>query len=386
MSQNFFLETTSQQTTGQTGGLTRSLLIVTREEVDGFTPDPVTGLYKINSSDLQTFIDANEGSIALIDNLQITFGQVYKYPHVYILSVPSGVTLSDLTKANARYREWSFITIADALQCSDPGDPSHDDYLEDTATILEWNLQTYRKIFINTISAEEVDSEITLPEEFLPDGEFYTNRTKTAVSDSKTMLPGSIPVYHNTILAVLSFCINGIVLARSWGSFSDAHDFEVIEEDTYSNAVRAFIENNNLAQYNDRKDKTGKNFFYDTLMNDPDFQIESLTSADFIEDYVYVFVNNVTSAAGFTGLKNDDSGLQLVVNLIRQALANLFANGLILAKEDNSMDATVSYKTAAQVTAIDSTWQTTGIWPNGTFVARIKEFSAGHYITINFIF
>ncbi len=385
MSQNQFLNITSQLTTGQTSGLTRSLLLVTREEVTGFTPDATTGLYKITSSDLQTFINANPDSIALINNLQTVFGQTYSYPYVYILSAPDGVTSDLLTKANARYREWSFISIADALQCSEAG-TEQDNYLEDVDTIVTWNLATNRKILFHTISAEETDNAITLPTEFLLDGDFQTNRIKTVVSNDKTMLPGSIPVYRNTALAILSFCINGIVLARSWGSFSDAHDLEVIEPDDYSNAVRAYIENNGLAQYNDRKDKTGKNFLYDTLMNEPDLQIESLTSADYIEDYTYVYVNNVLTAAGATGLTNDDAGIQKFVNLVRQAIANCFANGLILGKANGSQDASVSFLTAAQVSAIDSTWQSTGVWVNGMFVARVRPFAAAHYITINFIF
>lgn len=381
---NQFLNITSQLTTGQTSGLTRSLLIVTREEVTGFTPDSVTGLYKITSSDLQTFINANPDSIALQDNMAIVFGQTYSYPYVYILSVPDGVTSDLLTKANARYREWSFITIADALQCSDPDTDWI--YLEDVQTIKDWNLATNRKILFHTISLEEVDGAITIPPEFELDGDFQTTRIKTVVSNTYKMYQGSNVVYRNVALAILSFCINGIVLARSWGSFSDAHDLEVIEKDSYSNAVRADIENNGLAQYNDRKDKTGKNFMYDTLMNSPDLQIESLTSADYIEDYTYVYVNNVLTAAGATGLTNDDAGIQKFVNLIRQAIANCFANGLILGKSNGSADASVSFLTAAQVSAIDSTWQTTGVWVNGMFVARVRPFSAAHYITINFIF
>lgn len=384
MTQDQFLKTTSQITQGQTSGLTRSLLIVTREEVNGFTPDPTTGLYKINSNDLDTFIEENEDSVALINNLQIVFGQTYAYPYVYILSAPGGVTLDLLAQANARYREWSFITIADSLQCSDKDSPQTTDYVANMEMIGEWDLVKNRKILIHTLSSEEVDGGIELPAIDIPVAQ-YTN-IKTLVSNNKKMLPGSIPVYKNNILGVLSFCINGIVLARSWGSFSDAHDLKVIEPDTYTDAVRSFIEGIGLAQYNSRKDKTGKNFLYDTLMDTPDLQIESLASILFIEDYVYVYANNILTAAGSTGLSNDDAGIQKFVNLIRQALANCFANGLILAKPDGSADASVSYLTAAQVTAIDSTWQTTGIWVNGMFVARIRPFAAAHYITINFIF
>ncbi len=385
MSQSQFLNITSQLTTGQTSGLTRSLLIVTRESVTGFTIDSTTGLYKINASDLQTFITANPTSLALISNLNTLFGQVYSYPHVYILSASGGVTSELLTKANARYREWSFITVADTLQCSVVG-VYQDRYLADIDTIVTWNLATNRKILFHTISAEETDSAISIPVDFQLLGDFQTNRIKTVVSNDKDMVSGSTPVYRNTALAILSFCINGIVLARSWGSFSDAHDLEVIKADTYSNAVRSYIENQGLAQYNDKKDKTGKNYLYDTLMNKPDLQIEALTSADFIEDYTYVYVNNVLTAAGNTGLTNDDAGIQKFVNLIRQAISNCFANGLILSKPNGSQDASVSFLTASQVSAIDSTWQATGVWVNGMFVARVRPFAAAHYITINFIF
>ena len=200
------------------------------------------------------------------------------------------------------------------------------------------------------------------------------------------MLPGSIPVYHNVILAVLSFAINGIVLARSWGSFSDAFNFAIIDSDSYSSTVRSYIENNGLGQYNARRDRTGKKFFYNTLTNSESIQIESLTSADYIKDYVYVYINNITTAAGFTGLTNDDAGIQLFVSLIRKALQDCFENGLILAKENGTIDARVSFLTASQVTAIDPSWQSTGVWITGMFVATIKPYSCAHEIQLNFIF
>jgi hypothetical protein len=184
----------------------------------------------------------------------------------------------------------------------------------------------------------------------------------------------------------LSFVINGIVLARSWGSFSDAHDFALIDSDSYSSTVRSYLENNGLGQYNARRDRTGKKFFYNTLTNSDSIQIESLTSADYIKDYVYVYINNVTTSAGFTGITNDDAGIQLFVALIRKALNDCFQNGLILSKENGSIDAKVSFLTSSQVTSIDPTWQETGVWINGMFVVTVKPFAAAHEITINFIF
>lgn len=381
-----FLNITSQITQGVTGNLTRSLLIFSREEVTGFTPDPETGLYQINSTDLDAFETANPTSYALINNLQILFGQTYIYPYVYILSDPTGLTSALLNQANLNPRDWSFITIADRLQGSDSEDSSYVDLMSDIDTIATWNVETIGKILVHTLSLEETDSAITVPSDFLDNGEFRLLRIKTLISDDKTMLPGSIPVYHNVILAVLSFVINGIVLARSWGSFSDAFDFAIIDSDSYSSTVRSYIENNGLGQYNARRDRTGKKFFYNTLTNSEDIQIESLTSADYIKDYVYVYINNITTAAGFTGLTNDDAGIQLFVSLIRKALNDCFENGLILSKSNGTIDAKVAFLTAEQVTAVDPSWQSTGVWITGMFVATIRPYACAHEIQLNFIF
>ena len=381
-----FLNITSQITQVVTGNLTSSLLIFSREEVTGFTPDPETGLYQINSTDLDAFETANPTSYALIYNLRIVFGQTYSYDYVYILSDPTGLTSALLNQANLDPRAWSFITIADRLQGSDPEDPSYVDLMSDIETIALWNTDNIGKILFHTLSLEETDNAIDVPVEFLADGDFRLLRIKTIISDDKTMLPGSIPVYHNIALAVLSFVINGIVLARSWGSFSDAYNFAIIDSDSYSSTVRSYIENNGLGQYNARRDRTGKKFFYNTLTNSESIQIESLTSADYIKDYVYVYINNITTAAGFTGLTNDDAGIQLFVSLIRKALQDCFENGLILAKENGTIDARVSFLTASQVTAIDPSWQSTGFWITGMFVATIKPYSCAHEIQLNFIF
>ena len=59
-----FLNITTQLTQGVTGNLTRSLLIFSREGVTGFTPDTETGLYRINSTDLDSFETANPTSYA----------------------------------------------------------------------------------------------------------------------------------------------------------------------------------------------------------------------------------------------------------------------------------------------------------------------------------
>lgn len=381
-----FLKITSQINTSTTGALTRSLLIFSREEVAGFTPDPVTGLYTINSDDFEAFQTANPNSLALISNLDIIFSQVYKYDYVYILSDPDGLSESLLNQANLDPRLWSYSTIADRLQCSDPEDESFDNYMNDIQTFINWNTNDIGKICVHTISAEETDNAIYVPEEFLPNGEFRNLQVKTIVSNDKTMTEGSIPVYHNIVLAQLSFVINGIVLARSWGSFSDAHDFAVIDSDSYSTTVRNYLETNKLGQYNAKKDRTGKKFFYDTITNSNAIQIESLDAAFYIRDYVYVYINNITTAAGFTGITNDDAGIQFFVGLVRKALLNCFANGLILSKENGNMDASVSFKTAAEVTAIDPTWQYTGVWISGMFVATVRPFACAHEITLNFIF
>lgn len=161
-----FLNITSQITQGVTGNLTRSLLIFSREEVTGFTPDPETGLYQINSTDLDAFETANPTSYALINNLQILFGQTYIYSYVYILSDPTGLTSALLNQANLNPRDWSFITIADRLQGSDSEDESFVNLMSDIDVIATWNTDTIGKILVHTLSLEETDNAITVPSDF----------------------------------------------------------------------------------------------------------------------------------------------------------------------------------------------------------------------------
>lgn len=398
MSNSNFITIQSQTTTGTIGPLPRAVVLVTRETVAGFTKDSITGLYKINNTDYTggTFAAANPTKYGLLNALRVTFAQNYAYQYVYILSNSTGVTTGDLTVANARPRDWSFITLVDQHNGDGTGSVSNANYFADLATIQAWGPRTYRKIVVNTYSIEEIAGSITLPAQLQLAGVIGSdNGFKTIVSNSQSLIAtvGGSPVYayDNIGLAWLSYCINGPSVSRSWGSLSDAHDFLDISSDSYSAASRSIIANASLAQYNGAKDRAGSLFVYDTQMNDKNNpplsdQIEALTAGDYIEDYVYVYVHNALQAAGMTGVPNDDAGIQLILGLVRRALLDCFDLNLILAKSDNSADFVAGALTAAQVTTLSPNWQTTGIWPAGVVFANIRRFSAAHYITISFTF
>ncbi len=396
MAQAEFIKIQSLATTGTLASLTRSVMIVTRETVSGYSADSETGLYKINDSDYDAFVAANPTQYGLINALRVTFAQVYAYSYVYILSSPTGVTSTELSNANKNPRDWSFITIADRYNGDGTGGAGSTDYFADLATIQTWGPRTYKKIVVHTYSVEESGGVITLPTELQLGGDIGSDGGfKTIVSNSQSQVAtvGGSPVYayDNIALALLSFVINGPALARSWGSLSDAHDFLGVYADDYSTTSRSTIENASLAQYNGAKDRAGSLFVYDTQMNDDvnpalTDQIEALTSGDYIEDYVYVYVHNALQAAGQTGVTNDDAGIQKVLGLVRRALTDCFDLGLILSQENGAPDFSVGALTAAQVTQLSSNWKVTGIWPSGTIYASIQRFSADHYLIINFTF
>lgn len=386
MSNAEFITIQSIATTGALPALTRSLVMVTREAVAGFSPDSQTGLIKINSTDLSAFETANSGSEGLIGALRIAFGQAYAYTYVYILSAPSGVQTADLTKANRDPRAWSILTYVDRNNGGYAGTQAA--YFTDLETIDSWGPRTYRKIVINTFSLHEGD---TLPAKLLLGGSINSAAGfKTIVNNQKTTI-NAVNVYQNIGVAWASYCINGPEISRSWGSLSDAHDFALVDADNYVNSTRSAIANNSLAQYNGAKDRAGSAFVYDTQMNSdvnpPDTdQIEAMLAGDYIEDYTYVLVHNTLQAAGQTGLPNDDAGIQTLLGIVRKGLNDCFDLNLILAKADNSPDFSAGALTALQVTQRAPTWTTSGIWPNGTVFATIKRFSAAHYVTINFTY
>jgi len=388
MSAAEFITIESVATTGALPALTRSLLLVTREAVSGYTPDSQTGLIKINSTDEAGFATANPTKYGLINALRLVFGQNSAYQYVYILSKTSGLSTADLDNANRDPRAWSIISYVERYNGGGTGGSGSANYFADLATISTWGVRSHRKVVLHTYSMEEGDS---LPYHLVLGGDINSdNGFLTIVSDSKSTLSGNT-VYDNIALAWASYCINGPAISRSWGSLSDAHDFELIDGDAYSNTTRATIANNSLAQYNGAKDRAGSLFVYDTQMNSdvnpPDTdQVETVLAGDYIEDYTYVLVHNTLQAAGQTGLPNDDAGILTLLGIVRKALNDCYALNLILSKADLSPDFSAGALTALQVTQRAPTWQQTGIWPSGTVFATIKRFGAAHYVTINFTY
>lgn len=388
MSASEFITIESVATQGALPALTRSLLLVTRESVSGYSPDSQTGLIKINSTDYDGFVTANPTKYGLINALRVTFNQNYSYQYVYILSKPSGLSTSDLDNANRDPRAWSIISYVERYNGGGTGGSGSADYFTDLGMISTWGVRAHRKVVLHTYSMEEGDSlpyELLLGGDINKDGGFLT-----IVSDSKSTLSGNT-VYDNIALAWASYCINGPAVSRSWGSLSDAHDFELIDGDSYTNTTRATIANNSLAQYNGAKDRAGSLFVYDTQMNSdvnpPDTdQVETVLAGDYIEDYTYVLVHNTLQAAGQTGLPNDDAGILTLLGIVRKSLNDCYALNLILSKPDLSPDFAAGCLTALQVTQRAPTWKQTGIWPSGTVFATIKRFGAAHYVTINFTY
>ncbi len=385
-----FIEIKSVTTTGALSALTRSMVLVTREEITGYTPDPETGLYKINDTDEEAFAEQNPASYGLINAFRVGFSQAYAYPYFYVLSAPGGVTAELLNTANRSPRAWSILTLVDRYNGGGEGGDTYP-YFVDLEVIKEWDPSAHKKVVLHTYSMEEGDS---IPAKLLLGGSIGSDSGfKTIVSDSKSTITtddGPQTVYDNIAIAWASYCINAAI-SRSWGSLSDAHDFEIIDADAFSNTTRSAISNNSLGQYNGAKDQAGSAFVYDTQMNsdvnpaDTD-QIESVLAGYYIEDYVYVLLHNTLQAAGQEGLPNDDAGILTALGITRQALRDCFDLRLILSKENGSPDFTIGSLTARQVTQLDPTWQTTGVWPNGVISGRVRRFSSAHYITINFAF
>ena len=383
MSNAQFITVESVASQGALPALTRSLMLVTREEVTGYTSDPETGLIKINSTDEDTFATTNPDSLGLINALRVVFGQDYSYSYVYILSAPDGVTSALLNNANRDKRAWSIISYIERYNGGYAG--TQYNYFVDLEVISEWGVRSHRKVVLHTYWLEEGDE---LPAKLQLGGTINSdNGFLTIVSNSNSTITAQT-VYDNIAIAWASYCINGPEVSRSWGSLSDAHDFALIDSDTYTNATRSVIANNSLAQYNGAKDLANSLFVYDTQMNSdvnpPDTsQIETVLAGDYIEDYSYVLLHNTLQAAGQTGVPNDDGGIQTVLGIFRKALNDCFALNLILAKNDGAADFAAGALTAAQVTQRAPTWQATGVWPSGTVFAAVKRFGAVHYITIN---
>lgn len=397
MANSEFITIQASTTTGILGALPRIPVLVTRESVSGFSPDSITGLIKINSTDQSTFEDDNPTAYGLINALNCVFEQAFTYPYIYILSTDGdALTSGMLDQANIRPRDWSFLTLVSQYQGGGTGAPGGEfaDYFDDLLVMSTWATTPKGKIVVHTYSTEESAGLITIPSELALGSTITSNdNVKTIICNSQHTIGSGVsaPIaYDNISLAWLTYCIN-TAISRSWGSLSDAHDFEYIDSDSYTIASHNLIENASLAQYNGAKDRAGSLFVYDTQMDDDvnpplSMQIESLAAVYYIEDYTYVLVHNTLQAAGQTGVPNDDGGIQLISGLVTKALQDCFGLNLILGREDGSADFTVKTLTAAQVTILSPNWQTTGIWPSGVITATVRPFSAAHYVTINFNF
>lgn len=383
-----FITTNLVSVPGPISYISRSMVLVTREAVIGFTPDPTSGLIKINKSDLSSFKTQNPTSYGLSRNLDILFGQSRTKDYVYILSKPAGVASTDLDAAyEDDKRAWTFISFVERYQYGGTGSDatSKANYVLDFDVIAAWLSASKAKILIHTLSLEDIAD---LPPTFETGGLHGLNEwIKTLVSDSQIDLSGNL-VYNNILMAVYGFCVSDSRPARSWGSFSDAHDFSVVGADSYSLTDHSSYLDNNLSLYNGAKDRAKSLFMYDTFMNGrpDDLQIETRLAMIDIEDAGYVDVRNALQAAGVRGVPSDNSGIQTVGGILENSLDNSYARGLILSKGDGTPDYTLKVLTADEVTALDPAWQSTGVWPGGVFEATIKPFGATHYITLTFIF
>lgn len=393
MSQPLFINLQSTQTVGALGGLSRSIVIASREAVGGsFTPDAASGLRKINSTDVAAFTTANiAASPALVNAITTVFAGSRKPGFVYILSTGGGaLTSAMLNKANIRPRDWSFITLASLSQ----GISDQATYLSDAATIGTWIQTVQGKIFAFTFSIAAGNVVTNIPATLLKGGALNSNNlVKTIISDSKHVFDDYDPyseIEDNIVLQWFAFTLYGGVVARSMGSLSDAHDFPYVSGDTYSSTERSFIAAQLLGQYNGAKDLGGSNFVYDTFMNDKNDppqskQIESQIAIDFINDYVPVNIRNKFQAAGQNGLPADDSGIQQFSAAVDNFLKDCWQLGAILSSK-GSPDYTLVTLTAEQVTQLSPTWQITGEWPAGVVTATIRPFAATHYVTLVFTY
>lgn len=390
-----FIEIISTTTQGELGVLPRAMVLVSRESVTGFDPDSRTGLIKINSTDVETFIADNPFSYGLNSALTGMFDQSPTYDFVYILSTSAAaLTSAMLDKANRDPRAWMFLNLVSQYQGGGNGGVDAATYFADLLTMGQWAVPGKEKIVVNTFSVEEIGGDpIVLPAQLQLGGSIsLLPNVKTLVSNSQHAVGdiSYITAYDNITAGWIAYCIKSAPI-RSYGSLSDAHDFAFYLEDTYSAASHSVISNASLAQYNGARDRAGSLFVYDTQMNDkvnPPItkQIESLVAEYSITDFVYVAVHNGLQQAGQTGLPTDNGGIQIVSGLVNKALIDLTNIGYILRKDNGQPDFSIATLTAAQVTALSPNWQTTGIWPSGVITSKVKLFAADHYITLNFNF
>lgn len=382
----YFIQVSSNSTTGMLGSLPRSMVVITREIITGYTPDVNSGLIKITAAMVEAFAAANPTALGTIQFLQTAFAGTVQDNQVYVLST-GGVSLTAamLTKANYSPRSWSFLSIASQTN----GLSDSTTFLADCITASNWCTPALHKIFFHSFT---MLNDGTLPAALLLGGALTLNaRTISIITNAYTALDASTDVYHNPLIAALCWCLYGGSPARSMGSLSDCHDLPGVDGDTYDAATRAYIAGQSLAQYNGAQDQAGSLFIYDTYMNDKvnpptTSEIETIIAEDYIADYVTVFCRNSLQAAGETGLEASMKGVGKLYSLVNNALNILWTLGVISTDATNKADYTLIMLSKTQVDGLNPEWQTEGIIPIGSIVGKIRAFSAAHYAIIAFDF
>lgn len=383
MSQANFVRVISSSTTGALSSLPRAIVVVSRETISGFTPDTNSGLVAITAATVAAFNTANPTKYGFKKALQTAFAGSVQPSTIYLLST-AGVALTSamLDKANYTPRSWSFLNVASQTN----GFSDAATFTADCVVAANWATAAKRKIFFMSYSP----ATEALPAALQLGGSLTTQaRIKTVITNACDAEDEYTNVYHNPLLAALVFVLYGGSIARSIGSLSDAHDFPDVSTDTFTATFRATIEANSLAQYNGAKDQGGSLFLYDTQMNDDvnpptTPEIETIIAEDYIDDYVTIFVRNALQAAGKTGVEASQKGLTEIYSLTNSALQNLRVAGAILTNATGQADYTLILKTLAEISALDSTWQATGVIPVGAIVGLIAAYKAIHYANIAF--
>jgi hypothetical protein len=382
-----FIRTISTLTVGALGGLPRSIVAVTRETVTGFTPDAETGLIKLTPSNYESFVAANDsGAPGICKDVNLVFSGQIKPNEFYVLSTAgSAVTANDLTLANKYPRNWSFLTLSSMTQ----GVDDYAAFIADAKTINAWCTDAREKLFVFTLSLEPDEfGDYELPSDLSDNTQplrASAPNTLTLISNRYTEVDEYTFEWNNPILAMLVFILYGGFISRSAGSLSDAHDFPGALADTFPQSFRTTIESAGLAQYNGAKDVGNSAFVYNTQMNAPSDppttpQIETKIAQYFVADYVRVGVRNDLQAAGQPGVVASYSDLLKIFALFVGKLNDCWRVGAIQTNAQGQADFVATLKSEAEISALDPTWQSTGVLPVGAIVAQVRYYSALHYI------
>ena len=379
-----FIQVVSKTTTGKLGSLPRSMVVVTRETITGYSADVNSGLITVTPSMADDFASANPEAYGTNQFIKTSFAGTVQDSQVYVLSTQgASLTAAMLDKANYSPRSWSFFCVASQTN----GLLDSSSFLADCAVASNWAVPSLKKIFFHSFTMIDGGS---LPYQLLLGGTLTINaRTKTIVTNASTYIDEYTSVYHNPLQAALVWSLYGGSIARSIGSLSDCHDLPGVSGDSYSATTRAYIEANSLAQYNGAKDQAGSLFVYDTFMNSGVYppttpEIETIIAEDYIDDYTTVFVRNSLQAAGQTGLEASMKGVGKLYSLTNTALSTLWSLGAIDSTSQGQPDYTLIMLNQSQITALNPSWQSDGIIPIGSIVGGIRAYAATHYATIEF--